>query len=73
LAGYTLGDGSVESLTPLQHDFIILVEIWRLKRNMQLAGFDIEEQKPKEMTVTEYADMIERIRKNNPGALEQMT
>ncbi len=40
---------------------------------MQLAGFDIEEQKPKEMTVTEYADMIERIRKNNPGALEQMT
>jgi len=73
LAGYKLGDGTVLSLTPLQQHFVSLVELWQIKRDIQLAGFETEKAEAESITVTEYADRLAAVRRNNPGVLEYMT
>ena len=73
LAGYKLGDGTVLGLTPLQQQFVSLVELWQIKRDIQLAGFETEKTEAESITVTEYADRLAIVRKNNPGVLEYLT
>lgn len=73
MAGYKLGDGSLGGLTPLQQHFVSLVELWQIKRDIQLAGFETEKTEAESITVTEYADRLAAVRKNNPGVLEYMT
>jgi len=73
LAGYKLGNGTVLSLTPLQQHFVSLVELWQIKRDIQLAGFETEKPEVESITVTEYADRLAAVRRNNPGVLEYMS
>ena len=73
MAGYKLGNGTVLSLTPLQQQFVTLTELWQIKRDIQLAGFATEKTEAESITVTEYADRLAAVRKNNPGVLEYMT
>jgi len=64
-----LGDGTLESLTPLQQEFVTRVSLWKIEREIQLAGFEVQQQ-PERISVTEYADRLKIVRENNPGALE---
>lgn len=74
MAGYKLGDGTIESLTGLQQDFIALVESKNIDMQIRLAGFEVERATQVEtMSVTDYADMLKTVRLNNPGVLEHLT
>lgn len=74
MAGYRLGDGSIDSLTTLQQNFIALVESKDIELRLACAGIAPEEQQKVEtISVTEYADRLEIVRKNNPGVLERIT
>lgn len=72
LAGYKLGNGTVGSLTAMQQEFITSVEVWKQKRAIELAGFEVD-QPAEEMTVEEYADRLAAVRRTHPGALEYLT